>query len=64
MYFPLIAGNSIGSNQVQLANIEDIYGNSLLANEYVVLDGSYVFERFEPSIYLLIGEINLNHEML
>ena len=55
VYFPMITGNSIGSSQIQLANIYDIHGNALLVNEYVVLDASYVFQRFQSSIYLLIG---------
>ena len=59
VYFPMITGDSIGSSQIQLANIYDIHGNALLVNEYVVLDASYVFQRFPSSIYLLIGSFYL-----
>ena len=59
VYFPLIAGDSIGSSQIQLANIYDIQGNALLANEYVILDASYVFQRFQSSVYLLVGSYRL-----
>ena len=55
VYFPMMIGDSIGSSQIQLANIYDIHGNALLVNEYVIVDGSYVFQRFDPAIYLLIG---------
>ena len=55
VYFPMMIGDSIGSSQIQLANIYDIHGNALLVNEYVIMDGSYLFQRFEPAIYLLIG---------
>ena len=51
----MMIGDSIGSSQIQLANIFDIQGNALLVNEYVIMDGSYVFQRFDPAIYLLIG---------
>ena len=52
----MMIGDSIGSSQIQLANIYDIQGNALLVNEYVIMDGSYLFQRFEPAIYLLIGK--------
>ena len=52
----MITGDSIGSSQLQLANIYDINGNALLVNEYVILDGNYLFTRFDPAIYLLIGK--------
>ena len=52
----MMIGDSIGSSQIQLANIYDIHGNALLVNEYVIMDGSYLFQRFEPAIYLLIGK--------
>ena len=55
VYFPMMIGDSIGSSQIQLANIYDIQGNALLANEYVILDARYVFQRFQSSAYLLIG---------
>ena len=51
----MMIGDSIGSSQIQLANIYDVQGNALLVNEYVIMDGSYLFQRFEPAIYLLIG---------
>ena len=51
----MVIGDSIRSSQIQLANIYDIHGNALLVNEYVIMDGSYVFQRFDPAIYLLIG---------
>ena len=57
VYFPMITGDSIGSSEIQLANIYDIQGNALLVNEYVVLDGSYVFQRFQSSIFLLKGSM-------
>ena len=53
----MITGDSIGSSEIQLANIYDIQGNALLVNEYVVLDGSYVFQRFQSSIFLLKGSM-------
>ena len=59
VYFPMMVGDSIGSSQIQLANIYDIYGNALLVNEYVIMDGSYLFQRFEPAIYLLIGRAQI-----
>ena len=55
VYFPMVTGDSIGSSQIQLANIYDIHGNALLINEYVVLDAGYIFQRFQSSVYLLIG---------
>ena len=60
VYFPLMTGDSIGTSQIQLANIYDIHGNALLVNEYVVIDGNYSFQRFEPAIYLLIGKTRIN----
>ena len=51
----MVTGDSIGSSQIQLANIYDIHGNALLINEYVVLDAGYIFQRFQSSVYLLIG---------
>lgn len=54
VYFPLIVADSNGSSEIQLANIYDIEGNALLVNEYVIANGSYLFQRFDPSIYLLI----------
>ena len=53
----MMIGDSIGSSQIQLANIYDIHGNALLVNEYVIMDGSYKFQRFDPAIYLLIGTV-------
>ena len=61
VYFPMVTGDSIGSSQIQLANIYDMQGNTLLINEYVVLDASYVFQRFQSSIYLLVGSYRLIH---
>ena len=55
VYFPLITGDSITSSEIQLANIYDVRGNALLVNEYVIIDGSYLFQRFDPDIYLLLG---------
>ena len=55
VYFPMMIGDSIGSSQIQLANIYDIHGNALLVNEYVIMDESYLFQRFDPAIYLPIG---------
>ena len=53
----MMIGDSIGSSQIQLANIFNIHGNALLVNEYVIMDGSYKFQRFDPAIYLLIGTV-------
>ena len=55
VYFPLITGDSITSSEIQLANIYDVRGTALLINEYVITDGSYLFQRFDPEIYLLLG---------
>ena len=54
--------DSNGSNQIQMANIYDITGVALLINEYVVSDGTYTFERFDPAIYLLIGKIIITYD--
>lgn len=54
--FPIITGGSITSSQIQLANVYDVHENALLINEYVIMDGSYVFQRFDPAIYLLLGK--------
>ena len=51
----MLTGDSITSSEIQLANIYDIRGTALLVNEYVVTDGSYLFQRFDPDIYLLLG---------
>ena len=53
LYFPLINHESRTSNQIQLANIYDIYGNSLLLNEIVLNDRIYIFEHVSSSIHLL-----------
>ena len=42
------------SNQIQLANIYDIDGNSLLLNDIVLKDRSYTFERVSSSLHLLV----------
>lgn len=60
VYFPIINTDAIDSKQIQVANIYDVEGNALLTNEYVVVDGSYIFQRFAQSIYLLIGLISFN----
>ena len=51
----MITGDSAGSSQIQLASIYDVHGNALLLNEMVITDGRYLFQRFDPAIYLLIG---------
>ena len=43
-----------------MISIYDIHGNALLVNEYVIMDGSYVFQRFEPAVYLLIGKTRIH----
>ena len=60
VYFPIIHTDAIDSKQIQVANIYDAQGNALLINEYVIMDGSYLLQRFDPSIYLLIGLTYLN----
>ena len=55
VYYPLITGDSITSSEIQLANIYDVRGTALLVNKYVIIDGSYLFQRFDPDIYLLLG---------
>ena len=60
VYFPIINTDAIDSKQIQVANIYDVEGNALLTNEYVVVDGSYIFQRFDQSIYLLIGSTSFN----
>ena len=57
VYFPLISHESISYSQLQLATVYDIEGSAILLNENVLMDRSYVFNRFSPSLYLLTGTI-------
>ena len=47
------------SNQIQLANIYDIDGNSLLLNEIVLSNQQYIFERISSSIHLLTEKTDM-----
>ena len=49
----------MSSNQIQLANVYDINGNSLLLNEIVLNDRKYIFERISSSIHLNMLEVVL-----
>ena len=51
------------SNQIQLANVYDIDGNSLLLNDIVLKDRSYTFERVSSSLHVLI-EASITNERL
>ena len=62
VYFPLLTGDSITSSEIQLASIYDVRGTALLINEYVVTDGSYLFQRFDPDIYLLLGTAKIKND--
>ena len=50
----------MASNQIQLANIYDIDGNSLLLNEIVLNDRRYIFEHVSSSIHLLTEKTNMS----